>query len=314
MIKPDRELGERAYDEFHVEIVLSEIKKNFPKYFKLFSEGEQEQADETFENSNFVVKTSSKKKKSAKAIIDASFLQAIEEFEEELPIYQDFLDVDGIDEYEDDPNTFKKDLSKKVPIINRCLNSSAREMKRYKSEYFKKSGRELLDVTYNIILFGSEYMETFDEKKHELSKTVEDLGLSELLEEEYIAYQVIGGGIKSHFLYSLYPNAFSNRSQSALWALWYLTNKNDFGFKDGSEFLMIDVDKGSTQQNYHYPYDLFCFYALNVYLLLKEACNREGIILQNKYRYIYLDNFLNYISNIEDDEISDLKKTGEYEE
>src|SRR6476661_1370211 len=51
---------------------------------------------------------------------------------------------------------------------------------------------------------------------------------------------VIGGGIKSHFLYSRYPYAFPNRSQNALWALYFLTDKKEFGFDDGSEFLMID--------------------------------------------------------------------------
>jgi hypothetical protein len=314
MIKSeDRNLGDRAYEADHIDKVLKEVRANFPTFFKSFGSGQEEETP-LFDNPNFKVITSNKKKPTVKSELTKQFQADIDDFESNQPSYEDFFDMERLEEEEDDPNKFKKSLSKEIPIINRCLNSNAREMKRYKSEFFKKSGRELLDVTYNIVLFGNEFIEIFNEKKHEKAKSVEELRLSELLGDGYISYNVIGGGIKSHFLYSLFPNAFPNRSQNALWSMWYLTNKKDFGFQDGSEFLMIDLDKGTTQQNYHYPYDLFSFYALQVYLLLKEECNKHDILLQDKYRYIYLDTFFNHIAQIEQAEITDLKKSGEYEE
>jgi hypothetical protein len=145
---------------------------------------------------------------------------------------------------------------------------------------------------------------------------VTDLGLTELLDEDYIVYGVIGGGIKSHLLYSLYPNALPNRSQNAVWALYFLTGKKDFGFSDGSEFLMIDTDEDHsvTQQNYQYPYDLFAYYALKLYLMLKDACAKKGIKLNAQWRYVYLDAFLNHVVEKHQAEIEVLKGTGEYAE
>src|SRR5262249_28275560 len=128
-----------------------------------------------------------------------------------------------------------------------------------------------------------------------------------LSKEDYNAYGVIGGGIRSHFLYSLYPNAFPNRSQNSIWALYFLTGKEDFGFHDGSEFLMIEADNRTTQQNYHYPYDLFGFYALHIYKMLKTSCAEQGIELQGRYRYIYLDAFFNHIAQVHQEDIRLLK-------
>jgi hypothetical protein len=34
MQKPDTDLGERAYEPTHIQAVLTEIAKNFPKYFQ----------------------------------------------------------------------------------------------------------------------------------------------------------------------------------------------------------------------------------------------------------------------------------------
>ncbi|MEL1243991.1 hypothetical protein AAEO56_06935 [Flavobacterium sp. DGU11] len=308
--KQDRNLGQRAYEPVHMNTVVSEIKKSFPLHFSQFKKG-NEIHNALMDNPNFKVIVKSKPS-SAKDVLSKAFQKSIDELTKNQPVYSKFFDMESLDEDQDDPNAFKKGLSKQISIINRCLNSKAKEMERYKSEFFSKSGREMLDVTTAIIAFGNEYARTFDERRHEAAITVGDLGLSALLEEQYVSYNVIGGGIKSNFLHTLFPNAFAYRSQNALWALWYLTGKNDFGFIDGSEFLMLDPSKGTTQQNYHYPYDLFCFYALQLYMLLKNACKYEGVLLQDKYRYIYLDTFLNSIADIEHLEINDLKKSGDY--
>lgn len=282
------DLGERAYEQPHIQAVLTEIGKNFPKYFQSFCP--------------------------SAAAANKAFAKAIKDWEQDAPAYEEFLDPDSLEEYEDDPNSFKGDLKKKCPIIRRCLNSSANEMKKYKKSFNLSTGRDLLTTTANIVQFGTEYIDSFDHKKHEKATEVDSLGLTELLEEDYIAYGVIGGGIKSHFLYSRYPYAFPNRSQSALWALYFLTDKKEFGFDDGSEFLMIDTDeeRPTTQQNYHYPYDLFAFYALKIYLILKEALAKKGVVLQDDCRYVYLDAFFNHIAEKHQEDINVLKGAGEY--
>lgn len=288
MYKPDMDLGERAYEPEHIQIVLAEIANNFPQYFQSFCP--------------------------SAATINKAFAAAIEEWEQDDTSYEEFLDPDSLAEFEDDPNSFKNALKRECPIIRRCMNSSANEMKKYKKSFNLSTGKDLLTTTVNIVRFGIDYIGSFDHKKHEKAADVDSLGLSNLLQEDYIAYGVIGGGIKSLFLYSRYPYAFPNRSQNALWALYFLTNKKEFGFEDGSEFLMIDTDeeRPTTQQNYHYPYDLFAFYALCVYRMLKEAVAKKGMALQDEWRYVYLDAFFNHVAEKHQNDISVLKGTGEY--
>lgn len=280
-------LDERGYEPAHIQEVLAEIEQNFAKYFASFWK---------------------KPKKRQRSLIEA-----IEGFEKEQQQYEDFFDLDGLEEYDDDPSAFKGDIKKYCPIIRRCINSREEAMKKYKISFNNSTGQALLETTVNIIQFGREYMKSFDDELHEIAENVADLAVTELLEEEYIAYGVIGGGIKSHFLFCLYPHAFPNRSQNSIWALYFLTGKKNFGFEDESEFLIIDRNSCVTQQNYHYPYDLFCFYALKIFLMLKEACAQKGYSLTNRYRYIYLDEFFDHIANIHQDDIGLLKRSDEYE-
>src|SRR5262249_28786553 len=149
--------------------------------------------------------------------------------EEEHYDYVDFLAPDSLEEYEDDPNAFKGALRSKCPIVRRSLNSPSDEMKKYKKAFNFAKGRDLLTTTLNIVAFGEQHMKGFDEPAHERTQAVDGLDLADLLEEDYVAYGVIGGGIRSHLLYSLNPNAFPNRSRAAVWALYFLSGKSDFG-------------------------------------------------------------------------------------
>jgi len=288
MQKPDIELGDRGYTPEHIRLVLSEINAHFPDYFRSCCPSAND----------------------AKQAFEAT----IDNWERDHPAYVELFDSETLDEYEDDPNAFKSDLRTRCPIIRRCLNSPAKEMKKYKISFNSSTGRELLDVTSNLVAFGNEYVSHFNNKKHEAVTAVKALQLGDLLSEDYIVYGVIGGGIKSHFLYSLHPQAFSNRSQNAIWTLYFLTEKKDFGFSDGSEFLMVDAneERSTAQQNYHYPYDLFACYALCLHKMLKEACNKKSIALDNNKRYCYLDAFVDHIAARHQSEINCLKGTGEY--
>ena len=148
----------------------------------------------------------------------------------------------------------------------------------------------------------------YDSKTFEKIDNIEKLNFSELLQEEYTVYGVIGGGIKSHFLYKLYPNIFPNRSREAIWALWYLTSKKTFGCKQDSEFLMIDLKNIITQQNYFYPYDLFSLYALKIYRMLKNEAIKNDIKLSSENRFVVVDSFLRFIATVHIEEINLLKQ------
>jgi hypothetical protein len=271
-------LGDRGYESGHIESVLSKIRKNFQPYWAQFAPDARE-----------------------------NFRDALKRWEGANPDYVEILDDEFLKEYEDDAKAFKSTLRSKCPIIRRSLNSPQEEMKRYKKAFNLANGRDLLTTTVKIALFGRQYMTAFDDASHEVASCVEDLALTDLLDEEYGVQGAIGGGIRSQFLFALYRNAFPYRSRPAVWALYFLSGKDDFGFEDSSEFLMINTEKSSTQQNYFYPYDLFAFYSLNVYLLLKDACAAAKITLRPDRRYVYLDAFYNHVHDQHLEEVKLLK-------
>jgi hypothetical protein len=275
-------LGDRGYESGHIENVLSKIRTNFQPYWAQFAPDARE-----------------------------SFRDAIQEWEDAHPDYAELLDDGFLKEYEDDAKAFKNTLRSKCPIIRRSLNSPQEEMKRYKKAFNLANGRDLLTTTANIASFGRQYIATFRDAAHEAASCVEDLALTDLLDEEYGVLGAIGGGIRSQFLFALYPNAFPYRGRAAVWALYFLSGKDDFGFKDGSEFLMINTEKSSTQQNYFYPYDLFAFYSLNVYRLLKVVCVAARITLRPDRRYVYVDAFFNHVHDSHQEEIKLLKGDAE---
>ena len=109
-------------------------------------------------------------------------------------------------------------------------------------------------------------------------------------------------------LYKVYPAIFPNRSRDAIWALWYLTDKKTFDCKQDSEFLMIDINKFITQQNYFYPYELFAYYAHQIFQMLKEKAESIDVYFDPAYRYVIVDAFLGFVAKKHDDEISILKQ------
>lgn len=279
MYRDDPNLSEQAYQPEHIAEVLADMKSNLPRYFDSFSAGQRRLGERL-----------------AKAVTD---------FQSEQPHYQELFNPGMLEEYTYDPNAFKGDFRRKCPIVRRCLMSPAKVMDNYRAAFNMTDGARMLEVTTNIVEFARNFIRSFDDRQHEQAQSPADLGLEELDGEPFTAYGVIGGGIRSHFLHQLYPHAFANRSQNAIWAYYFLTERKDYGFDDGSEFLMIEPE--GAQQNYFYPYQLFSYYALQLYLALRDACLEKGISLERAYRYVYLDAFLNHIADTHREDINYLK-------
>jgi hypothetical protein len=276
------QLSEQVYEADHIKNVLSAIQDGFPKYIS------------TFQN--------------ATTLFDA----AIKLHSKEMEAYQKYMDIETLDEFEADPNAFKKETKANCPIIRRCLMSHEEIMNGYKRSFSSVSGRDLLYTVYNIAIFGEQYVEDFDSKSHEASESCENLRLGDLTGEERTCIGVVGYGIQSTLLYSLYPYAFAHRSQNAVWALYFLSGRLDFGLGEaGSEFLMVRPQYGTCEQNYLYPPELFGYYSLQIYLMLKKADPSFKKLFKNEYRYIYLDAFFDHVANTHKADINALKWTSE---
>lgn len=305
-----------CYEESHIEQVINEVKAQFYDYFDLFIKSEagttlpEDQVKKLAENfgSDGIAKV---RKKDTELVLKRIIADGIDKFEKDRNSYIELLDEEALEEYEDNPAGFKSALRKDCPIVRGTVNSPAKELDKYKYEFRISNPNELLTVSQNLASFANCYAEECEDYEYDSIEALEDLEFKLLDTEDYSVFGVIGGGIKSQFLFKLQPAYFPYRSKEAIWAFWYLTNKKTFGCEEGSQFLMINVEKSQTNQNYFYPYELFSFYAYQVYLLLKKEAEKNNVHLSDKYRYVLVDQFLSFIAKKHDEDIKFISSSSE---
>ena len=312
----DREVEKRCYELEHVKRVAEAIKENFDEYYDRFilsEAGKVVTAEDIRKIATKIgvegVKIKNEKDHKAKLINIIKY--SISLYEKDRQKYLDILNEDVLNEYLDDPSYFKSTVLKNdCPIIHSTLfNKNAKELDKYRYEFSVSNPMELLNVVINLQKFADDYYQNiYNKDLYEKISTYPELQYGILDTDEYTVYGVIGGGIKTHLLYKYIPEIFPNRSRDAIWALWFLTKKEVFGCYTDSEFLMIDLNKSITQQNYFYPYELFAYYAHQIFILLKEKAERVGAFLDQQYRYVFVDAFLSYVSQLHDEETTFLKQ------
>lgn len=313
------DIEEICYEQDHIDKVWDEMKQIIPTYFQQYIDTEgghtiqDSEAEKLAEKFGSTAKPKSKTKDSKK-ILDRLLKESIDNFEKERQVYQDILNLEALDEYKHDVNSFKNTVLKnQIPIIRKTLqNKMAKELDKFRIAFNNAQPGHLFEVTSNIISLANEWRnEWYDAKEFEQIDNVDDLNYFQLDEDGYIAYGVIGGGIKSNFIFKLFPEMFPSRSREAVWALYYLSSKKRFGCKEDSQFLMINANEGTTQQNYFYPYGLFSFYALRIFNKLKQLYAVNGISLPIEYRFVAVDDFLSFVARNHQDEINVLKQNSE---
>ena len=306
-----------CYEQNHIDEVVTEIRKNIPAYFDMFIQTEGGTSISHDKLTKLATKfgstlKSKKKPKNRKLVLQRLIEEAENDFDSDRDAYQEHLDTEALDEYGEDVNSFKNTILKnQIPIIRKTLqNKSAKELDKYRRAFAIAQAGDLFEVVNNIVTLAEEWKkEWYNFEEFENISSCEDMGYFDLDEEKYTAYGVIGGGIRSHLIYKLYPKMYPNRSRKAVWALWYLTDKKKFGCKEDSEFLMINVKESTTQQNYFYPYALFSFYALEIYRFLKKLILGQSVNISEKQRFIVVNRFLSFVSRQHQSEIDVLKQS-----
>lgn len=308
-----------CYENDHIVNIEKELEEGFSKYYKKFIESEngnsinQEKFNEL--SSKFNIKSSNNKKKHEEVNLKIQkriINEEIEKYEKDRDKYLEFLELEYLEEYEDDASDFKNVVLKnECPIIRHTIqNKKAKELDKYRYDFTVSNPNNLLEVITNIVTFAENYKnEKFSNKDFYNIKSVDDLELGILFgNEDYLAKGVIGAGIRSHFLYKLYPYIFPNRSRDAIWALWYLTDKKNFGCIEDSEFLMIKVKDSITQQNFFYPYDLFTYYSIKILQLIKNEFSKYNLSIPEEYVFVIVDSFLSFVANEHYEEINYLSR------
>lgn len=312
----ERSVEKICYEQKHIEKVLDAIKAKFADYYNDFIQLEAGYAVSERDIQKIATKLGVQNVKS-KNTTDVTrkykniVVESLENFEKDRNKYIAIFDEESLEEYADDPQYFKSTILKnECPIIHSTIhNKRAKELDKYRFEFSISDANDLLTVVSNLHYFAEKYYKEFyDEDTYDDINDYKDLQFSDLDTEDYTVFGVIGGGIKSHMLYKVYPSVFPNRSRNAVWALWYLSDKKTFDCKQDSEFLMIDVEKSVTQQNYFYPYELFTFYAHQIFQILKDKAEENSVYIDLKNRYIIVDAFLSFIAEQHIEEISFLKQ------
>lgn len=312
-----------CYKVAHMEQVMSTIEANFPKLFGQFLRTRESDMPKEYIDAlrdRFMVDDNGKQLVFDEKIAFTELMKiAINDFNSDRSAYKDLFNEDALEEYEEDPQLFKsKALANETPIIRKTLqNRLAKQLDKFRIAFSKASAYDLLQVVKRVANFAKNYVANiYDQAHFNTIAYYKDFQFTELDGEDYTVHGVIGGGIRSTFLYKNYPEVFPCRSRMSVWALWYLVDKKTFGCRMDSEFLMIDPDKNITQQNYFYPYELFSFYALQIFLLIKREALRLGVELNYEYRFVYVDAFLNFIADQNIDAINYLssKDSGDYYE
>ena len=303
-----------CYEKNHVGMVLATLKKNFDQHFIRFLEstggnGISLKDIQALQKKLGIDVQQKKKSHNLTENYKTIIREAIADFEKDRKDYLKIFRQNWLEDLDEDADVFKsKILRNECPIIRKTLaNKKAKELDKYRASFSQADADWLLKVVYNLCVFGDSYQAKYDPATYDDAKTYQDLEMSLLDTDDYTAYGVIGGGIKTHMLYKVHPAIFPNRSRSAIWALWYLTDKQTFGCKTDSEFLMIDLSKNIVQQNYFYPYQLFAFYAFEIYKLLRDKATEYNTYIDTDYRYVIVDVFLEFIAMEHDDEIAFMK-------
>lgn len=304
-----------CYQQDHIDKVWDEIEKVIPAYFEKYintENGNSVTEDEIIRLAQSFGSTSRPRSKPRDTSQTLKMLlrEAIDSYERERQIYQQILDLESLEEYKCDVNSFKNTVLKnQIPLIRRTLQSKTRELDKFRAAFNCAQPGYLFEVTSNIVQLAYElHNKWYEEENFEEIEISDNLRHHEFDSEGYTAFGVIGGGIKSHFLYKLFPDIYPNRSREAIWALYYLSSKKKFGCKEDSQFLMINLEEGSTQQNYFYPYGLFSFYTLRIFEKMKDIYKRNNLVLPIEYRFVIVDSFLSFVAKTHQVEIDFLKQ------
>lgn len=292
----------------HVAKVHAAIDKNFAKYFDSLMQPTVATGVDLLATLGGKYKvTKSSKPVAAPKSHAAVLVKAITDYEKMAQRYRKLFDGDVLQEYRDDqPDTFKTELSRKFPVIMSLLRAGSTELKEWKIKYNLKTSEELLCVFENLLAFSDEYMKARGaEATYSKLREASEFDLDGFDGEGMSIPGVIGSGIKSLALYHRHARVFPALGGRSVYGLFFLTDKSSFSLRsETSEFLMIsDGLKGRDinmrmDHNYWYPYSLFAEYAMHVANSIQAACAARGIDFDVEYRHVYVDAFFGHIGDV----------------
>jgi hypothetical protein len=301
IVKDDANEFETIREKGHVAKVYAAIHERFDEYYDSWVAKSDTSLSLEGLSQKFRVKST---KRDDKATLRSICDNALAECKKKKSKYEEFFDRDALQEYQDDdPSLFKTNLSKKCPVVHRCVYSPRPEMAEWQMKFKDTSSQELLDIFVNLVTFADDYVENCNLKKFCEYDDFKKFKFEPLEEDEnYIVQGVVGMGIKSEVLYHLYPHVFPKRGRLDVYGLYFLSGMECFGLQgNNSEFLMInDLYEAHTKNykmdhNYWYPYSLFSLYAIRLTRLISQKAASAGVSLDYDHRFVYVASFFKHV-------------------
>ena len=288
---------ERVEEPTHVDRVLKELTLNVPKYFATITQ--------LHKIENGAMSTIDK------IIWSKLLIDGIAKFEKESQSYQKFFSEDNMEVFEeiDDAKVFKSELKKDCPIIRKSLMSSMTELQKWKEDFAMAKAQDIFETFGNFLDFMRDYADENKGIDYNNLETQEDFQplFKFSNDEDLVLRNVIGAGIKTTIIYNIMPQLFCKSVRRTLYGLSFLTtNIHTLMPSRTSEFIMMDDTdkfKGSRnansnfrmEHNYWYPYNIFMLYTNHIYKIIEDLLHKIGITLEPKYRFVYVNLFLELI-------------------
>jgi hypothetical protein len=321
----NQDLGE--YDTIcepkHIAEVWATIENSLPKYWAKFvgTDHDQDPVAELAAKFGKALKT---KAKPQSTILGEVFERAIATYEKDAEKYRRFFAPEALDEYRDDPNAFKQALAKDVPVIAGTLRQRRAELKEWQMHFRSARANDLLELFSSVLDFQADWAKEHPAKTYSELETQGDpeaFGLDRLDGDDSMSLRsVIGMGIKSIVLFHLDPERLPARGRNALYGLYFLSGRVDFGLpSNSSEFLMVNdinpTPDGSIimDQNYWYPYGLFSLYALRIYKWLDQQASSVKFVMDHSARYIYIERFFEAVCKEHTDDLKTMRAHERFE-
>ena len=191
------DIEEICYEQDHIEQVWDEMKQSITIYFQQYIDTEGGHSINDSEAEKLAEKFGSTSKpknkvKDGKKILERLLKETIADFEKERQPYLDILDLESLEEYKHDVNSFKNTVLKnQIPIIRKTLqNKQAKELDKFRVAFNNAQPGHLFEVSSNIVKLANEWRnDWYDAKAFENIDTV-TLYVGPQNQPEY--YQYIG--------------------------------------------------------------------------------------------------------------------------
>ncbi|MEH6957587.1 hypothetical protein [Neobacillus drentensis] len=284
-----------------VSYITKKIKSNFPIYWvQIFGIVDQ---GVFAPNGMRISKNNKEEIKMVKKLI-AKWERDIRDYHESfIPLF----DLDMFDDYNDEKYEFQefKDIfAKELWTVRGALRSFDPDLDLYKSKFHHTPGEDIFNTVRDILTETNDYMKNVAKKvDFKRVKSICDLRLDYLDENSMFLPGIIGLGIRSELLHRVHPSQFSIMTRRSGWAMYYLTDECD-------EFVIDEEFDGKHRTSFfwEYEYDRFSLYCNLIFNLLEEKLKKYDISLNPKYRFGYVNLFLNEIFTKHKEQASFLNK------